>query len=341
VRFAFTAEQIAMRDTARALFKRECPPERVREAWTNADGRVPGLWGKLAELGVPGLLAPADEGGLGMTELELVLVVEDAGRFAVPEPVVDTAAVAVPMLRDTSGPPRARWLRSLATGQATAAVALDAAPYVVGAEVADVLLLQRGDEIHAIERSNASLEAHASIDGTRRLFRVGWTASASTLVVHGPEAVGALADAQDRGAVATAAELVGLARQMIETTVAYVETRHQFGKPVGSFQAVKHHLADAHVAVETSAPAVYRAAWSLAHGTPDRSVHASTAKALASDAATLAARKALQCHGASGYAFENDLHLWMKRVWTLAAAWGDAGWHRERVAGVLLPAGGT
>jgi alkylation response protein AidB-like acyl-CoA dehydrogenase len=337
VRFAFTAEQLAIRDGVRALFRRECPPERVREAWATTDGRVPGLWGKLGELGVPGLLAPQDDGGLAMTELELVLVLEDAGRFAAPEPLVDTAAVAVPLLRDTSGPPRARWLRALASGEATAAVALEAAPYVMGADTADVLVLQRGDEIHAIERANASLEAHASIDGTRRPFRVGWTASASTLVAHGPEAV---ADAADRGAVAAAAELVGLGRQMIETTVAYVKTRHQFGKPVGSFQAVKHHLADAHVAVETSAPAVYRAAWSLAHRSPERSVHASTAKALASDAATLAARKALQCHGAIGYAFENDLHLWMKRTWALAAAWGDAAWHRERVAGVLSSAGG-
>jgi len=341
VRFAFTAEQLAMRDSVRALLKRECPPARVREAWAAPDGKVPGLWSKLSELGVPGILSPQDEGGLGMTELELVLVAEEAGRFALPEPVTDTAAVAVPLLSDASGSPRTRWLRLLATGEATAAVALDGAPYVLGADTADVLVLQRGDEIHAVERADASLEAHASIDGSRRPFRVGWTGSASTLLLRGPVAKSALVDALDRGAVACAAELVGLARQMIETTVAYVKARHQFGKPVGSFQAVKHHLADAHVAVEMSAPAVYRAAWSLAQRTPDRSLHASTAKALASDAATLAARKALQCHGAIGYAFENDLHLWMKRAWALAASWGDAAWHRERVAGVLLSAGGT
>jgi len=341
VRFAFTQEQLSIRDSVRALLKRECPPARVREAWATADGRVPGLWSQLAELGVPGLLAPEDEGGLGMTELELVLVAEEGGRFAAPEPIGDTAAVAVPLLRDTSGPPRARWLRALATGEATATVALDDAPYVMGADTADVLILQRGDELHAVERANASLEAHPSIDGSRRPFRVGWTASAATLIAHGPEGRRALTDAQDRGAVVTAAELVGLARQMIDVTVAYVKARHQFGKPVGSFQAVKHHLADAHIAVEMSAPAVYRAAWSLAHRAPDASVHASTAKALASDAATLAARKALQCHGAIGYAFENDLHMWMKRAWALAAAWGDAAWHRERVAKVLLSTGGN
>ena len=90
-----------------------------------------------------------------------------------------------------------------------------------------------------------------------------------------------------------------------------------------------------------AAPAVYRAAYSMALDAPDRAVHASTAKALASDAATLVARKALQCHGAIGYAFENDLHLWMKRAWALAAAWGDAASHRSRVAATLFAAGGT
>ena len=340
MRFSFTPEQLSIRDSVRTLLRRECPATRVREAWSAADGRVPGLWSKLAELGVAGLLAPEDEGGLGLTEVELVLVAEEAGRFAAPEPIADVAAIAVPLLRDTSGAPRSRWLRALATGEATAAVALDGAPYVLGADAADVLVLQRGDELHAVERSNASLDPHASIDGSRRLFRVGWTATSSTLIAQGAAGHAALTDAQDRGAVASAAELVGLARHMIEETVAYVKARQQFGKPVGSFQAVKHHLADAHIAVEMSAPAVYRAAWSLANRAPDRSVHASTAKALASDAATLAARKALQCHGAIGYTTEYDLHLFMKRAWALAATWGDSAWHRARVGQVLLSAAG-
>src|SRR5262249_53392471 len=143
-----------------------------------------------------------------------------------------------------------------------------------------------------------------------------------------------------RGAVASAAELVGLARQMLEVTVEYAKTRKQFGKPIGSFQAVKHHLADAHVAVEMAAPAAYRAADALAHGEPDRSTRASTAKALAADAAQLVARKALQCHGAIGYAFENDLHMWMKRAWARSIDWGDAAAHRARVAAKLFDAGG-
>src|SRR5439155_24977645 len=107
--------------------------------------------------------------------------------------------------------------------------------------------------------------------------------------------------------------------------------REQFGRPVGSFQAVKHHLADVLVQLELARPVVYRAAWSLAHRLPERSTHVSMAKACASDAAGEAARAALQCHGAIGYSFEHDLHLWMKRAWALARTWGDAAWHRARI----------
>ena len=112
--------------------------------------------------------------------------------------------------------------------------------------------------------------------------------------------------------------------------------RRQFGVPIGSFQAVKPHLADARIALEFAQPLVARAAYSLSTADPDASEHVSMAKAQAGDAAELAARAALQCHGAIGYSSEYDLHLWMKRVWALAASWGDARWHRARVAAAIL-----
>jgi alkylation response protein AidB-like acyl-CoA dehydrogenase len=327
VRFAFTPEQLSLRDAARKLLERECTPAMLRAAWDSADGRIPGLWSKLTELGLPAVLAPEGDGGLGMTEVELVLLVEECGRAAVPEPASEIAAVAVPLLRDVASP----WLPRVVRGEARAAVALEGAPFVLAADAADVLLLQHGDHVHAIERGAVTLDAQPSIDGARRLFCVEWAPSPETLVAEGGAARKAIADARNRGAVATAAELVGAGRRLVEIAVAYAKTRQQFGKPIGSFQAVKHHLADAHIALEMAAPAVYRAAYSLAHGDPDRTLHASMAKALASEAALLAVRKALQCHGAIGYAFENDLHLWMKRVWALASAWGDANEHRARV----------
>jgi alkylation response protein AidB-like acyl-CoA dehydrogenase len=115
-----------------------------------------------------------------------------------------------------------------------------------------------------------------------------------------------------------------------------VKVRKQFGQPVGAFQAVKHLCADALGKLELARPVVYRAAYSVARGDAGRRVHVSMSKAAASDAAEKCARVALQAHGAIGYSFEYDLHLWMKRAWALAAAWGDAAWHRARVASVIL-----
>jgi len=118
--------------------------------------------------------------------------------------------------------------------------------------------------------------------------------------------------------------------------VEYTKVRKQFGSPIGSFQAVKHHLANALLKLEFARPVVYRAAYSVAHADPSRALHVSMAKAYASDAALVCARASLQCHGAIGYSYEHDLHLWMKRAWALAAAWGDSAWHRAKVADSIL-----
>jgi alkylation response protein AidB-like acyl-CoA dehydrogenase len=123
---------------------------------------------------------------------------------------------------------------------------------------------------------------------------------------------------------------------MIDMTVEHVKDRHQFGVPVGSYQAVKHHLANALLKVEYAKPPVYRAAYALTHNEPDRSRDVSFAKVYANDAAAFAARAALQCHGAIGYSFEYDLHLWMKRAWVLQQAWGNTSFHRSRVADAVV-----
>jgi alkylation response protein AidB-like acyl-CoA dehydrogenase len=141
--------------------------------------------------------------------------------------------------------------------------------------------------------------------------------------------------ALDRGAFGAAALLVGLGQRMLDLTVAYVTERRQFGVPIGSFQAVKHHLADAVKELAFARPAVYRAADSLAAGADTRARDVSMAKAMASDAAWFVGRQALQCHGAIGYTVEHDLPLYLKRTWALSKAWGDPAWHRSRVADSL------
>ncbi len=341
--FAFTDEQLELQRVVRELLARECPPARVRAAWDGADDAPLAVWPQLAGVGVVGMTAPERFGGLGMDELDLALVLEESGRAALPEPLIEHTAVAVPLVAETADDAFCdRWLGAAAAGKATLAVGLGGAPFVTGAARARLLVLEhaRGDdvELHAVETSAVTLVPQRSVDGTRKLARVEWRPGAGTCLARGERAREALARAFDRGAFATAAELIGVARRLVEMTVAYVKLRTQFGKAVGSFQAVKHMLAEAHVAIELARPCVHRAAYALARREPagERAIHVSMAKAYASDAATRAARAALQCHGAIGYSYEYDLHLWMKRAWVQAAAYGDAAWHRARIATAVL-----
>jgi alkylation response protein AidB-like acyl-CoA dehydrogenase len=335
VRLEPTADQLAFRDTVRALLARECPPARVRAAW--ADDAPLAVWPHLARAGIVGMTAPERWGGLGLDERDLVGVLEEAGRAALPEPLLETTAVAIPLLAELAPAPICdRWLGATAAGRAVLAVGLARDPFVAEAGRAGLLLLEHDGELHAVEPAAVTLTAEPSVDGARRLARVGWQPGAATRIAAGATARAGLARAFDRGALAAAAQLVGLARRLVEMTVEYARVRTQFGRPIGAFQAVQHQLADAHVAVELAGPCVRAAAHVVATAAPGRAVAVSLAKARASDAARRAARTALQCHGAIGYSFEHDLHLWMKRAWALAAAWGDAAWHRERIARAVL-----
>ena len=143
----------------------------------------------------------------------------------------------------------------------------------------------------------------------------------------------------DRAVLATAAQALGVAQQLVDLAVRYACQRQQFGVPIGSFQAVKHPLASAQVRIEFARPVVYRAAWSVARGARHRSLDVSHAKLAACEAATAAARVALQCFGAIGYTWEQDLHVWMRRAWSLDLAWGGAPFHRARVAEHVLADG--
>jgi alkylation response protein AidB-like acyl-CoA dehydrogenase len=328
--FAFSDEQLALRDAVRDLLTKECPPAAVRAAWTNESGRCASAWAALSEMGVLGVLAPESIGGLGLNEIDLVLVLEETGRFALPGPIVETAALAVPLLA-SRGDDRAA---DLVSGSSAAAVhAL--AQYAVWADTAATIVVLGSAQCRAVSRDDIALSAVASVDGARRLFALDLTAAPPWATVEAGD--NAEVDlAFDRAALGTAAQLVGLADRMIEMTVAYATERRQFGVPIGSFQAVKHHLANARLALEFARPLVYRAAWTVAGDDSERAVAVSLAKASASEAALLAGRVALQCHGAIGYTTEYDLHLFMKRAWALAATWGDAAWHRARVGRAIL-----
>jgi alkylation response protein AidB-like acyl-CoA dehydrogenase len=340
MRFAFTEDQELSRRSLRELLEKSCTPEMLRRAWESDTGGIPELWARLAEFGVVGLLAPESHGGMGLTEVDLVLLLEESGRAALPEPLLETAAVGIPLLAAItarSGDARAsQVLEGAAAGKVVVTVGPAFNPYVAAADVADFAVLERADEAHLVPRERLELVRQPSVDHARRLFRVSFRPDLSTRVAHGKVATDAFVDASSRGALAASAELVGLGTRLVEVTIGYAKTREQFGQPIGSFQAVKHQLVDAYLALAFARPLVYRAAHSMARADPERARHVSAAKAYASDAASRAARVALQIHGAIGYSYEHDLHLWMKRVWSLAASWGDATWHRNRIASELL-----
>jgi len=345
--FAFTDQQLEFRDAVRQVLAKECTTDDVRAAYDAPSARSP-RWATLANVGVVGLAVPDSHGGLGLGFVDLVPLVEEAGKVALPEPLVESAGLAAPLLADLErvAPDDTRigsWLDALAAGELTAAVADHRHPGlpIAGAVGADLLLLVAdggpdGPELHGLDAATVAVTPVPSLDPTRRLGTPVWTPSPESVLASGSSAASLLAATSNRAAVVVGAELLGLADAMITRTSTYAKDRQQFGKPIGSFQAVKHLLAGAQVLLEFARPVVYGAAWALDAGSPDASRAASVAKAYASEAAVEAARVALQVHGAIGYTWECDLHLYLKRTWALSEAWGSAGDHRARLLDALL-----
>ena len=323
--FRFSELDQSFRDSVRALLEERCTPALIRTAWDSDPGATDrSAWDALAGMGVLDALVPEDQGGLGLDERSVVLVYEEAGRFGLPDPLVETAAVAAPLLGSGYAGSGAVVASDLGT---SAAAGRSLVPWAADA---DHLLLGAPDgHLHLVGPGDVRLEPVAVVDGSRRMCRVEWDPGPST-VLDLPAVE--MARARERGVLATAALLVGLAERMSDMAVRYAGEREQFGAKIGSFQAVKHHLANAALAQEFARPLVHRAAWSLATGSAEAERDVSMAKAMASDAALLTSRVALQCHGAIGYTTEYDLHLYMKRAWALARAWGDGAAHRRRVA---------
>jgi len=332
MRFAFEEDQHLMQSTVRDMLKGECAPDKLQSAWQNNDGRVPGLWQKFAELGILGMLVSEEHGGLGMNELDLVLVVEELGRAASPEPFLDTAIVGATLLEACEdSETKKHYLSGVVSGESTLSTRLGTNLYAEQAQAAALILSENAGQLDLIAPADAQLTSQVSVDGSRKIQSLSYD-KASTVALR----EGALGKAWNRGVLAAAAQMLGLAGQMIELAVEYAKVREQFGKPIGSFQAVKHHMVDALLKLEFAKPVVYRAAWSMVHDPAQADTHVSMAKIYASEAADIAAKKSLQVHGAIGYSYEYDLHMWMKRAWALRRTWGTDAWHRERVAKAVL-----
>jgi alkylation response protein AidB-like acyl-CoA dehydrogenase len=334
--FQFSEDQLLLQKTVQDFLAAECTPEVLRGLWTTETGRSPALWQSLAEMGVMGLQVPEAAGGMGMDERDFVLVLEETGRYGLAEPVISTAAVAAPLLAGLLGGERdawaSKWLGRIASGDAVVAVGHAQSPFVSDAHVADLLVLPNGDDIHAIEPSAATITAERSNDQSRRLFSLAWSPSDATRIATGAEGAALQGAAFDRGVLACAAQLLGVGQQLIDMGALYATQRKQFGVAIGTFQAVKHRLANAKVKVEYARSLVYRAAHSVAAGIHTRANDVSMAKLAAAEAALFSSKEALQVHGAIGYTYEQDLHVWMKRAWSLDLAYGSGPWHRARLA---------
>ena len=336
--FDFSQEQYMLRDTVRDFLQKESSPRKVREAWESETGRSEERWRKLGEMGVLGLTLPEEHGGAGMDEVDLVLVLEEAGRNILPEPLLEHAAVGAPLLaRAGTDAQKAEWLPKLASGEAKISVGLASEPYVLDAN-ADLVIIEQDGELHAATQDRLSLTPLKSADGARRLFKV--TAELDDATRMGPSGEHGKW-AFNHAAAGTAAELVGIADALLQQTIAYAKEREQFGRKIGSFQAVQHKLAETFLLVESAKSAIYYAAYALAHDVPDVAIHVSVAKAYAGDAARRANYESLQLHGGIGFTWEHDLHLWLKRGRALEAQYGDSDWHRQQIANWVYAGGGA
>lgn len=332
--FTFTEDQLLFQESVRSFLVNEVTPERIRQSWDTESGRDEALWASLVEMGLTGLCMPEAFDGMGMAPLDFVLLAMECGYVALPEPLVHQAMVATPVLLASGNEGlQSEWLPKIASGEAKVMVGSALNPLVEDAHIADLLLLERDGAFYALTADQCSLRRNESVDPSRRLFAVEFDASASVPVAEG-ETAKAMSDAAvNGGALASAAQSLGLAQRMVDISVQYTSERKQFGAPIGSFQAVKHHMANIAYKLEYAKAPLYRAASMAEAGeaTQALNVAVSHAKLAADEVAQLAAKNSIQVHGAMGYTWEVDLHIFMKKAWALAGQFGDAGYHKARV----------
>jgi alkylation response protein AidB-like acyl-CoA dehydrogenase len=353
--FDFNDEQRAIKEAAHEMLgKRYSAEEMRRLALEDERGFTDEQWAELAELGWPGIFVSEDDGGPGLGVVELVILQEELGYALAPTPLFSNACAGLVLAAAGSDEQRERWLRPLAAGQARGTVALwdedqgqsPAASSleptgssltgtkiaVPDAAAADFLVVAGAQGRHYLVETGedgVNIEPVASLDPTRKLF---------TVHLDGAEAHRLEGDAAavERAywaiSAALAAESTGVAQRALDMAVEYAKDRKQFERPIGAYQAVSHRCAQMLLEVEGARSATYYAAWALDHEPESAAVAASMAKAYASDAGWRVTASALQVHGGIGFTWEHDLHFFLKRARANAAAFGDARWHRARVA---------
>ena len=372
--FDLSKPQKLLKDSARTFLGRECRPARVRELMETETAHDEDLWRSIAEQGWTGLCVPEEHGGLGLSLVELAVVAEEMGRACLPGAFISTLTAAALIERAGSAEQRARYLAPIADGELKATVALleegaswDADSvklvaahdggrfslsgrklFVPDAGAADLLICvaRDGDGLSLLPVARGAegmtLKPMRSMDATRKLYEVSFEGvtlpEADALGADG-DARGALRGALEVATAALCAEMVGGMQWVLDTTVEYAKTRQQFGRPIGSFQAVQHQCADMLLMTESARSAAYYAAWALSEGDPSAGGAVSVAKAYCSDAYREVANRGVQVHGGIGFTWEHDLQLYYKRSKSSETLFGDATFHRERLARLIVDGG--
>ncbi|HNJ78236.1 MAG TPA: acyl-CoA dehydrogenase [Marmoricola sp.] len=312
--FRYTEEQLGFGKALQDLLANSDTPGVARK-WADGDKAAGiSLWERLAEQGVSALIVPEESGGMGATNTDLVVAFEVLGNQLVVGPWIEAAAYLPRALQGAD-------LEALAEGGIATVAVNPITPFALDADVSSSVFAVSHNSISKVTAGTR----HESVDITRHLFEVPGLAEPGTLL-----------DAENTAALACAAQLLGAGERLLNDTVAYVSQRKQYGRIVGSYQALKHQLADVRIALDFARPLIQGASLTLDTDTGSRDV--SAAKLAANQAAYLASRVGLQLHGAIGYTREFDLGLWINRVRALTTAWGDSDYHRARVATALLEA---
>jgi alkylation response protein AidB-like acyl-CoA dehydrogenase len=354
--FVLSEEQRLIQDTARSLLTDAAGLERVRAVIQSEDGWDPVLWSNLAvEIGFAGLMAPEAYGGSGLGAVEMALVLEETGRALAPVPFFETAVLAVQaILAAGTEAQRERLLPGIASGAVKAAFAGTAdrpvlkagrltgrARFVTFAHVADLLIVAtQDDSLVAIPRDAAGLrvERLPNLDQTRPFATVDFdlAVSADDILGTAGGAKAAIARTLTIGSGLLAAEQTGGAQYCLDSTVEYAMQRVQFGRVIGSFQAVKHHLADMMVEIEASRSAALYAAAAIDEDDGELAEACAVAASWASDAYRHCAAEAIQLHGGIGFTWEHQAHLYFKRARASSAWFGSPEAHRETLAKIIL-----
>jgi alkylation response protein AidB-like acyl-CoA dehydrogenase len=360
--FDLNKPQQLLQQSAREFFTRECPLEHVRALMATETAFDEKLWQGIADQGWTGLLVPEEFGGLGLGLVELAVIAEEMGRACLPAPFVSTLWAASLIERAGSEGQRAQYLEKIASGELKATVALleesaDWNPaavslradlmgkefrlngrkeFVTDAAVADLIIVvaRSGDKLVLLP-----VEKGASGMTITKLYAIDFTnvavAEADALAFNS-RTEEALEAATDVALVALCAELVGGMQWTLETAVEYAKTRTQFGKPIGLYQAVQHKCADMFLWLESSRSATYYAAWAVSENDPAAKIAVSMAKAYCSDAGREVGNNGMQVHGGIGFTWEHNLHLYYKRAKGSEIMLGDASYHREKLAQLVV-----